>query len=187
MQPRRALKNLWRGTNQELEEPSRVTEVFLAKEEYSKRKTKRKKIRQPIYDPRPSNQQHPNVEEINQLLKDLDDAHEDALATDRNKLVSRYGSSSWRKLLQPSPPVSSVSEPESSVQASSNSEHENDSDGFNGDIAQFPPAAVSAGSIHHTSGPLITSEEFYEKVVVVTEDAAAAIEQRTRGQSSTAE
>ena len=89
--------------------PQRVSEVYLMKAEYTKRDTKRLRLSKPLFDPRPTNLRLPNVDEMNKMVTDLQDAHQDALLSDSSKLVSQYGSSCWLKLLEPSPPPSSSS------------------------------------------------------------------------------
>ena len=48
------------------------------------------------------------VQELNNFISDLCTAHEDLLAKNP-VLVNQYGSSSWLKLLEPTPPPSSAS------------------------------------------------------------------------------
>ena len=56
--------------------PRRVSEVYLMKAEYTKRDTKRLRLSKPLFDPRPNNLRLPNVDEMNKMVTDLQDAHQ---------------------------------------------------------------------------------------------------------------
>ena len=61
----------WNRPRKRKIQPRQVTEVFLVKEEYTKRETKRLRLRKPVFDPRPVHLRLPDVEEVNRFVDDL--------------------------------------------------------------------------------------------------------------------
>ena len=151
--------------------PSRISEVFLKKEEYSKRETKRLRIKKPSFDPRPLRERLPIVEEVTDFVGDLSIAHEELL-TLKPTLVSQYGSSSWLKLLEKTPPPSSAS--------SSSSESGPESD------TSSETSANEGGTEGCTlrRGGVLSPEDFFKKEVLLTREDAIKLEETTRTQGA---
>ena len=149
--------------------PRQISKVFLVKEEFSKRESKRLRIRKPYFDPRPRSERLLVVQELNNFISDLCTAHEDLLAKNP-VLVNQYGSSSWLKLLEPTPPPSSASS-ESPDSAPSDTDSSCDGEQFT-DHFQL-------------SSSDCTPEDFYKREVVISREGALKLEKATRLQSST--
>ena len=129
-------------------------DVAVVKEEYGKQK--RRKLVQPLYDPRPLNLRLPKPEEQKTLLLALQKENEDQDTTGN---VAKCGSSCLQKLMEHS---SSESSPCTSDDANDDDD-DDDSDG----LCESDLQVMNSSPMACTSSPSIP-DQFYDRNVVVT-------------------
>ena len=160
--------------------PRRVTGVHLKKHTFCGRDRRSKKKKIPFYDPRPSNCRLPNPDLVDRLTADLLKIEKASLAADATGHVKMYGTSTWLRLLESSPPVSS-----------SDSEAEYDAEGGDsrsesGSSSDSEPGSPATQALVSGAEPALLVDEFYKQHVTITAERAAEIEAATRTQSATA-
>lgn len=150
--------------------PSRVYEVRALKEEYGKKKRRKKEL--PFFDPRPANSRLPDPEEHAKLYQDLLKEHTAQLAADTSGNVAKYGSSCLLKLMEESDPDSEESSSDDDSGSTSESEQET------GALDNAPADTCTC-----TASTIKTPDDFYKQYVVITHDEAQQLEEDTRQQA----
>ena len=158
--------NAWNRPRARKVKPREMSKVFLWKE-FSKQGSKRLKIEKPHHDPRPMCDRLVVVEEVQGFVRNLSQAHIELEKINPTQ-VKQYDSSSWLKLLQPTPSPSSAS-------SSSDSSTEPGSESSSGSEHDLQP------DIHQLNTPADrTRESLYSQEVVLNQEEVRKLEETTR-------